>query len=142
MRLTLNVQDGIILTDFGRMEKNQYTVLDDTISRYLSGKVTTYVGQYENESYFFESTEKDHINRILVLKKDSIEQLMAHPSTKQRKMARSNGRIIELGDLGRRIQISNPIRLDESAGIFYVMLVQKGDLVIRKFDIKNFGLKK
>ena len=66
---------------------------------------------------------------------------MAHPSIKQRKMARSNGRIIELGDLGRVIPISNPIRLDESSGIFYVMLVQKGKLVIRKFDIKDFGLK-
>jgi hypothetical protein len=142
MRLTLNVQDAIILTDFGRMEKNQYTVLDDTISRYLSGKVTTYVGHYENEFYFFESTEKDHINRIIALKKDNIEQLMAHPSIKQRNMERSIGRIIELGDLGRRIPISNPIRLDESAGIFYVMLVQKGSLVIRKFDIKDFGLKK
>lgn len=139
MRLRLNDPDEIILTDFDRIEKKKYTVLDDNISRYLSRNVTEYVGHYENEYYFFRSTAKDGIERIQVLKKDDIEKLMTYPWIKQSEMELSMGRIIELGDLGRRILRSNPVRLDESTGFFYVMLVQKGNLVIRKFDIKDLG---
>jgi hypothetical protein len=140
MKLTLNGQQSIIITDFDRLRKNQYTVLDDAMSHYLSYHLPDYVGYFENEYYLFDC--KDRSEGVIAIKKDSIERIMASPAEQWDARERGIGRIIELGDLGRVIPMSNPIRLDDSSGFFYVMLVQKGNLVIRKFDIKDFGLKK
>jgi hypothetical protein len=142
IRLNLNVQDSILLSDINKIEMNQYIVLDDVISRYISHNIANYIGSYEDEYYFLDSTKWDVIERVIAFKRDNIEQLLTIPWIKRDAMARTIGRIIELGVFGRAIPMSNNVRVDESSGLFYVMLVQKGNLVIREFDIKDFASSK
>lgn len=139
IRFNLNDQDKIILADINRIENNRYDVLDDALSRFLSRHVTEYIGSYKNEYYFLECTARDGIERVTVINRDSIERRMSFPFEPHYDKELSIERMIELGDLGRAIPMSNNVRVDKSSGLFYVMLVQDDNLVIREFNIKDFA---
>jgi hypothetical protein len=142
VRLILN-QGTMLLSNINNIEMNQYTILgEDSITRYISHNITEYIGRYGDEYYFLDSTTKDGFERVRVLKRDSIERRMSFPFEPQYNKELTIVRIIELGDLGRAIPMSNPVRVDEKSGLFYIMLVQNKNLVIRKFDIKDFAPEK
>jgi hypothetical protein len=134
IRLTVNDQHRFILTDLDSLENNQYSVTDDTISSYIEREVTGYVGRSGDEYFFLDWIVNA---QILVLTKESIERRMAFPFEPQYNKELIVKRTIKLDISGLAISMSNPVRIDEKAGLFYIMLVQKGNLVVYEFSIKD-----
>jgi len=126
VRIIPSAPQIVLIANIDSLERNQYVVLEDALSRNMyHNHEGEYIGRYGNEFFVLEYGSSDDIERVIVFE------------IKNNKPAKE--RVIELGNLGRAIPMSCPVRFDESSGLFYVMLVQQGDLVIREFQIEDFA---
>jgi hypothetical protein len=127
VRITQNWHHDIIFANIDSLETNRYTVLSDPLYQFIAKG--NYIGEYNHEFFFvYFDFKPGHVFTRL----KAFEMVSNKPK---------NERSVELGELGRPIQMSCPVRYDEESGLFYMMLVQHGKLVAREFPIKDFAEK-
>lgn len=124
VRIIQNEPQSIILANIDSLESNRFTVFTDVLSRFTSFSANQYIGQCGQEYFFLEFTAKDGVERVFAFKMTNGKP--------------TDERTIAIGDIGRSIPMTCPLRYDADAGFFYTMLVQQGNFVVRKFNIKDF----
>jgi hypothetical protein len=114
----------IICTNIEGLRSNRYTVLTDTLSRYIAQYSNSYLGTFGSEYFFSNFSGEEGAARLWT-------------------MERQNGlldtaRIMDLGYLGEIQSMWGPPVYDKTRSLFYVATLQDGCLVIREFNIRDF----
>jgi hypothetical protein len=125
-RFVVNDTKALFYIDIDNIECNNYIVKEDVASQFIGEKASsTYVGQYKNEYYFLMYDIKEQSEYLAIrsnLKKDDL----------------ADERIFKFGNLGQSADESVPIRCDEENNLFYEMLFKDNEMVLYRFDMKDY----
>lgn len=127
LRIIPNDPSEIILVNIDSLEDAKCKVLSDSLSHFIAR--SDFIGKYGDEYFFFQFGWKTGVLTDCI----EIFRMINNKSTGER--------VVELGNLGHPISLSCPMRYDAESGLFYLMLVQEDQLVVREFRIKDFATK-
>lgn len=97
----------------------------DQFSFFISKTGSSYVGLYKGSHYFIDFTAKD-----------GVEKIMGYSLKDGRPYMK---RTINIGDLGKPIPMSFPIRFNEASGDFFILLLNKNKVEIEKSNLVSWS---
>lgn len=125
VRVWTNAYDTIYVAYFDGLGPDSLTPVDEWLTRFVPGTSSTYIGLYDNEHYFFNFPGQPAHSSVRAIRFEAGRII--------------DDRTMDIGDIGRAPEFMwAPVKYEEETGHFYTMLSERGKLVIREFDIRDF----
>jgi hypothetical protein len=122
-RFIIPESHSVYYTNINYLEDNKYLIDNDEVSNFISDACPTYVGEYKGRYYTLEYDLKEK-SECLVIRSDL--------------KTRISDKIFKFGYLGQTANETVPIRYDEETNFFYKMLFKDNEIVLYKFDIRDY----
>ena len=125
-RFVVTGTKALFYINIDNLVSNNYIIKDDEASQFIGEKASnTFVGQLKSR-YYFLMYDKQQKSECLFIRADLKKEHLA------------DEKIFSFGNLGQSADETVPIRYDEETGLFYEMLFKDNDLILYKFEIKDY----
>jgi hypothetical protein len=124
-RFIVNNAKALFYINIDSLETNKYLIKSDLASQYIGEYSSGYIGEYKNK-YCFLMFDLKAKSECLVIKSNLNDNNMVEQ------------KVVKFGILGRSADETVPIRYDGINKIFYEMLFIDNDIILYKFNLKDY----